>query len=118
MFVKFGVVDGNNLNSSTDLNIADALDDAVTTNRWRFVDWTPFLGAKGFAGRPSDGDAAHQRQGLRSIWVGGAVHPRGYFYLRKSSVPAQAVMPTKRSGAIISQPRIFCRVQNIYLSGW
>jgi hypothetical protein len=32
MFVKFGVVDGNKLNSSTELNIADALDDAVTTN--------------------------------------------------------------------------------------
>jgi hypothetical protein len=39
MFVKFGVVDGNKLNSSTELNIADALDDAVTTNGWRFVDW-------------------------------------------------------------------------------
>ena len=77
MFVKFGVVDGNKLNSSTELNIADALDDAVTTNGWRFVDWTSFLGAKGFPGRPSDGDVAHQRQGLRSIWVGGRYTPSG-----------------------------------------
>ena len=58
-------------------NIADALHDAVTTNGWRFVDWTSFLGAKGFPGRPSDGDVAHQRQGLRSIWVGGRYTPSG-----------------------------------------